>query len=49
MELNPKSILLFDTGELVRIPMAAGQSSLNVGVAAGILLYSLTRQKMTLS
>ena len=35
--------------ELVRIPMAAGQSSLNVGVAAGILLYSLTRQKMTLS
>ncbi len=30
--------------ELVRIPMASGQSSLNVGVAAGILLYELTRQ-----
>ena len=31
--------------ELVRIPMAAGQSSLNVGVAAGVLLYELSRQK----
>ena len=30
--------------EAVRIPMASGQSSLNVGVAAGILLYELTRQ-----
>ena len=30
--------------ELVRIPMAPGQSSLNVGVAAGVLLYELTRQ-----
>ena len=30
--------------ELVHIPMASGQSSLNVGVAAGILLYELTRQ-----
>lgn len=30
--------------ELVRIPMASGQSSLNVGVAAGILLYEGTRQ-----
>ena len=30
--------------ELVRIPMASGQSSLNVGVAAGILLYELTRE-----
>ena len=30
--------------ELVRIPMASGQSSLNVGVATGILLYELTRQ-----
>ena len=30
--------------ELVCIPMASGQSSLNVGVAAGILLYELTRQ-----
>lgn len=29
---------------LIRIPMASGQSSLNVGVAAGILLYELTRQ-----
>ena len=35
--------------ELVRIPMAIGQSSLNVGVAAGILLYELSRQKMTFS
>ena len=30
---------------LVRIPMAAGQSSLNVAVAAGVLLYELTRQQ----
>ena len=30
--------------ELVRIPMASGQSSLNVGVAAGVLLYELTRE-----
>ena len=30
--------------ELVRIPMASGQSSLNVGVAAGVLLYELTRR-----
>lgn len=30
--------------ELVRIPMASGQSSLNVGVAAGLLLYELARQ-----
>ena len=30
--------------ELVRIPMASGQSSLNVGVAAGVLLYELARQ-----
>ena len=30
--------------ELVRIPMAPGQSSLNVGVAAGVLLYALARQ-----
>ncbi len=29
--------------ELVTIPMATGQSSLNVGVAAGILLYELRR------
>lgn len=32
--------------ELVRIPMAPGQSSLNVGVAAGVLLFELSRQKM---
>ncbi len=31
--------------ELVRIPMASGQSSLNVGVAAGVLLYELARQQ----
>ncbi len=31
--------------DLVRIPMATGQSSLNVGVAAGVLLYELSRQK----
>lgn len=31
--------------ELVRIPMAAGQSSLNVGVAAGVMLYEFVRQK----
>ena len=30
--------------ELVRIPMALGQSSLNVGVAAGVLLYEVARQ-----
>lgn len=30
--------------ELVGIPMASGQSSLNVGVAAGVLLYELTRR-----
>ncbi|MYB93504.1 RNA methyltransferase [Candidatus Poribacteria bacterium] len=30
--------------ELVRIPMASGQSSLNVGVAAGVLLYEVARQ-----
>ncbi len=29
----------------VRIPMAPGQDSLNVGVAAGILLYELLRQR----
>ena len=31
--------------ELVRIPMASGQSSLNVAVAAGVLLYELARQR----
>jgi TrmH family RNA methyltransferase len=29
----------------VRIPMAAGQDSLNVGVAAGVMLYEVWRQK----
>ena len=29
---------------LVRIPMASGQSSLNVGVAAGVLLYAFVQQ-----
>lgn len=33
--------------ELIRIPMASGQSSLNVGVAAGVLLYELRRCNMT--
>jgi tRNA G18 (ribose-2'-O)-methylase SpoU len=32
--------------ELVRIPMAPGQDSLNVGVASGVLLYELLRQRM---
>ncbi len=32
--------------ELVRIPMAAGQSSHNVGVAAGVMLYDFVRQKI---
>ena len=31
----------------VRIPMAPGQSSLNVGVAAGVLLYELVRTRLT--
>lgn len=31
--------------ERVRIPMAPGQDSLNVGVAAGILLYELVRRE----
>ena len=50
---NENSGLSAETRErctkLVRIPMAAGQSSLNVGVAAGVLLYELARQKMTQS
>jgi TrmH family RNA methyltransferase len=29
----------------VRIPMAPGQDSLNVGVAAGVLLYEIARQR----
>ncbi|MCG9126265.1 RNA methyltransferase [Candidatus Poribacteria bacterium] len=31
--------------DIIRIPMAPGQSSLNVGVAAGILLFEISRQK----
>ena len=31
----------------IRIPMAPGQSSLNVGVAAGVLLYELVRTRLT--
>ena len=31
--------------ERVRVPMAPGQDSLNVGVAAGVLLYELLRQR----
>ena len=31
--------------QLIRIPMASGQSSLNVGVASGILLYDIVRNK----
>ena len=34
--------------ELIGIPMASGQSSLNVGVAAGVLLYELTRRLVLL-
>jgi TrmH family RNA methyltransferase len=30
----------------VRIPMAAGQDSLNVGVAAGVMLYEIWRQAL---
>ncbi|RKU10414.1 hypothetical protein C6501_13755 [Candidatus Poribacteria bacterium] len=48
---NENSGLLAETREscteLVRIPMASGQSSLNVGVAAGVLLYELSRQKIS--
>jgi len=32
--------------DIVRIPMAPGQSSLNVGVATGIILYELVRSRM---
>jgi RNA methyltransferase, TrmH family len=31
--------------ERVRIPMAPGQDSLNVGVAAGVLLYEVQRRR----
>lgn len=46
---NEKSGLTDETlqrcDELVRIPMATGQSSLNVGVATGILLYEVVRHR----
>lgn len=49
---NENTGLLDETRErctdLVRIPMAAGQSSLNVGVAAGVLLFELSRQKRSI-
>ena len=32
--------------ELIRLPMAPGQSSLNVGVAAGIFLYEIMRHRI---
>ena len=31
--------------QLIRVPMASGQSSLNVAVTSGILLYEIVRQK----
>ena len=37
--------LLRHCTERVRIPMAPGQSSLNVGVAAGVLFYELVRRQ----
>jgi TrmH family RNA methyltransferase len=37
--------LLALCGERVRIPMVPGQDSLNVGVAAGIFLYEVQRQR----
>lgn len=44
---NENSGLSVETRErcsqLIRIPMASGQSSLNVGVASGILLYEIVR------
>ena len=46
---NEKTGILPDTLEkctdLIRIPMAPGQSSLNVGIAAGILLFDISRRK----
>jgi tRNA G18 (ribose-2'-O)-methylase SpoU len=40
-----KEVLDYCT-ETVRIPMAPGQSSLNVGVATGLLLYELVRHRL---
>lgn len=46
---NENTGILSDTLEkctdIIRIPMAPGQSSLNVGVAAGILLFEISRYK----
>lgn len=37
--------ILQQTSEQVRIPMASGQSSLNVAISAGLVLYELVRAK----
>ena len=46
---NEKNGILSETlekcSEIIRIPMAPGQSSLNVGVATGILLFEISRHK----
>ena len=42
-----RSAILAACTDRVRIPMAPGQSSLNVGVAAGVLLYELVRTRLT--
>ena len=39
------NMLLEACSQHVRIPMAPGQDSLNVGVAAGIVLYEIVRQR----
>ncbi|RKU28625.1 hypothetical protein C6497_07640 [Candidatus Poribacteria bacterium] len=48
---NEKTGILPDTLEectdLIRIPMAPGQSSLNVGIAAGILLFDISHRKQS--
>lgn len=40
------SATLAACSSLVRIPMASGQDSLNVGVAAGVILYEIVRQRL---
>ena len=42
-----RSAILAACTDRARIPMAPGQSSLNVGVAAGVLLYELVRTRLT--
>lgn len=44
-----RSEILDSCTQVVRIPMAPGQSSLNVGVATGLLLYELVRYRMLVS